>query len=119
MSDVLPKTPIQLILFISIFAGAIVPWYFNLQFMEIYPSFDLKEFVSQGFVNPAAASLSTDLCVSAFVGICFMVSESQRLKMKFLGVYLFLACIVSFACSFPLFLYVREKVISKTVDKSS
>ena len=92
-----------------------IPWYFNLQFMQLHSTFSIEQFVSQGFANPASSSLSADLGIAAVAGVSLMIVEARRLSMRFVWIYLVVACCIAFACAFPLFLYVREKYLSRSL----
>ena len=93
--------------------GLVVPWYFNFRFMEATQtnllSFDLADFIRQGFANPAASSLATDLVIGASAATLFIVFEGIRLKMKHWWIYIVLTNLLAFAFAFPLFLFVRER----------
>ena len=108
MNAVLPKTLLQVTLALLTVMGGVIPWYFNLQFMSLHAEFSIERFVADGFANPASASLSADLVIAAAAGVSFILIEARRLKMRFAWVYVVLACLISFACAFPMFLYMRE-----------
>ena len=108
MTAALPKTFFQMTLAILTLMGGVIPWYFNIQFMNLHAGFSIERFVADGFANPASASLSVDLAIAAFAGVSFIIIEARRLKMRFAWVYPVLACLISFACAFPMFLYMRE-----------
>ena len=108
MNTVLPKTPLQAALALLTVMGGVIPWYFNLKFMDLYAGFSIERFVADGFANPASASLSADLGIAAVAGVSFMIVEARRLKMRFAWLYVVSACLISFACAFPMFLYMRE-----------
>ena len=81
--------------------------------MALNSTFSIEQFVSQGFANPASSSLSADLGIAATAGVSLMIVEARRLKMRFIWLYIALTCCVAFACAFPLFLYMREKYLSR------
>ena len=103
-----PKSLFQFSLALLTFLGALVPWYYNLQFIEINSGFSMERFIAQGFVNSASSSLSVDLGMSALAGVGFMIIEGRRLSMRFVWLYVISACLIAFAFAFPLFLYMRE-----------
>ncbi len=90
--------------------GAVIPWYYNLQFMSA--SGGVIEFVAGGFANPAAASLSVDLLVGSTAVIIWMVAEARQLEMKHWWIYLALIPTVAFAFACPLFLLMRERKLN-------
>ena len=90
--------------------GAVLPWYFNLRFMEAHPgAFELGAFLAGGFANPAASSLSSDLLIGATAFLVWMVVEARRLGMRHWWIYLVLTNLVAFAFAAPLFLFMRER----------
>ena len=116
LNALLPKTAFQYALAILTLMGALIPWHFNLQFISLYSGFSAEHFISEGFANPAASSLSVDLGIAALVGMSFMLIEARRLRMRFAWLYLILTCLVAFACAFPLFLYVREMYLAQNEE---
>lgn len=95
-------------------AGAVLPWLANLDFIrETNGAFDIGRFVAMASANPAAASLSRDLAISATAVVIWMVRESKRLQMRGLG-WVLLSCVtLAFACGAPLFLYLRERRLAE------
>jgi hypothetical protein len=90
-------------------AGAALTWYFNIRFMlDSGGAFSLAAFIQQGFANPAAASLSSDVSVAAVTFLIWLPLEARRLQMRRWWVYALLTVTVAFAFSFPLFLLMRE-----------
>ena len=118
ISKHLPKNLFQISLLILMILGAIIPWYFNMQYMELNSGFSVKDFVAQSFANPASSSISADLGVAALAGVTFMIVEARRLKMKFIWIYIASACCVAFAFAFPLFLYMREMHLAHEKQRS-
>ncbi len=91
-------------------AGAALTWYFNIRFMlDSGGAFSLLTFVRQGFANPAAASLASDVSVAAVAFLVWLPFEARRLMMRRWWVYALLTVGVAFACAFPLFLLMRER----------
>lgn len=90
-------------------AGAALTWYNNWQFMQLYDGFSLPQFLTDGFANPAAASLGWDVTVGATAFLVWLWPEAKRLQMRHAWIYLVLTCGVAFACAFPLFLAMRER----------
>lgn len=89
--------------------GAIVPWYFNLQYSFskgelLTPS----ELIAGGFVTPLAGSLTSDFLIGTIPVLVWMVIEARRLKMRNWWAYILLTFLIAFAFSCPLFLMLRE-----------
>jgi hypothetical protein len=91
-------------------AGAAVTWYFNIRFMiDEAGVFSLATFIRNGFANPAAASLASDVSIGALAFLLWLPFETRRLAMRRWWVYAVLTLGVAFACAFPLFLLMRER----------
>lgn len=90
-------------------AGLLIPWYFNIQFMQAYDgAFDLGQFMADSSGNAASQSLSWDLAIACIAGSCWIFFESRRLGMRFFWVYILLAMGIAYAFAFPLFLFMRQ-----------
>ncbi len=95
-------------LFLAIL-GAVFPTLANIEFAKIYgPSFDIQLFIELANNNPAAQSLSRDLFIGSTAVFVWIISESNRLKMKNLWIIILTTFTIAFAFSAPLFLYLRE-----------
>ncbi len=100
---------IRILYLLLAIAGLVMPWYFNLQFMEQYGSgFNLDQFIADSSLNAASKSLGWDLMVACVAGLSWIYFESKRLSLRFFWVYFILAFGVAFAFAFPLFLFVRQ-----------
>ena len=95
--------------------GVVLPWYYNIQFMQSTGSwtFDVPAFVEAGYANAASSSLSVDLGVGTITYLVWMLVETRRLGMKHAWLYFASTCLIAFACSFPLFLLMRERHLRK------
>ena len=90
-------------------AGLVIPWYYNLQFMQQSDgAFDIGEFMAAAATNPAGQSLSWDLAIACIAGLTWIFFESRRLGLRFFWLYIVLAFGVAYAFAFPLFLFVRQ-----------
>lgn len=103
------------ILFLSLAVlGAMLTWYFNIQFMINNPgAFDIRLFIAGGMANPAAASLTMDIFIAAVTGLTWMSIEAKRLGMKHIWFYYLTTCLIAFAFAFPFFLFQRERQLAK------
>ncbi len=89
--------------------GAVLPTLANIEFARTYgPAFDLQLFIDLANNNPAAQSLSRDLFVGSTAVFIWIITESNRLKMKNLWIVILTTFIIAFAFSAPLFLFLRE-----------
>jgi len=91
--------------------GAIVPWTFNLQHFSANGT--LAGFLTMGFVNPVAGSLTSDLLIGGTAFMTWMVVEARRRGMKNWWIYLVLTFAIAFACAAPLFLWMRERHLAQ------
>jgi hypothetical protein len=90
-------------------AGLVIPWYFNLQYMEqAGGAFDMSDFMADAAANPAGQSLSWDLGIACIAGLSWIFFEARRLGMRFFWLYIVLAFTVAYAFAFPLFLFMRQ-----------
>lgn len=107
----------QIIYLVLAIAGAVFTWYHNLQYMIANDwVFSISDFIAGGMANPAAASLTMDIGIAAVAGFVWIIFEAQRLGMKHYWVYLVLGASVAFAFAFPLFLFMRERHLSREDD---
>lgn len=91
--------------------GAIVPWIFNLEHFAAGGTGG--EFFTLGFVNPVAGSLTVDLLIGSLAFIVWMVIEARRRGMKNWWIYIVVTFTIAFACSAPLFLWMRERHLAE------
>ena len=99
--------------------GVVLPWYFNIQFMQSTGgwTFDVPAFVEAGYANAASSSLSVDLGVGTITFLVWMFVEARRIGMKHTWLYFSVTFLVAFACSFPLFLLMRERHLATAVPQ--
>lgn len=99
---------------VLVIIGIVAPWSFLLQFFS-QNGFSIELLIQQGFANYAAADLTTDLIISAFVFFCFSFFELKRLGLSRsrLLIYIAVTLGIGLSCGFPLFLYFREGVLEK------
>lgn len=90
-------------------AGAVGPWFFNLQ-VE-----DLGSFFQQVWATPLSSSLGVDLLVVVAAFYALMATEGRRCGLSvglLVGLGL-LVWLVAVACAFPLFLFFRERALAR------
>ena len=105
---------IKRIIYLSLaILGLVVPWYYNLQF---FGTASLSDFVTATSVNLAAKSVSFDLFIATVAGSTWMYVESKRVGVRFVWLYILLGFLVAFGFAFPLFLFVRETKLEKSVE---
>jgi hypothetical protein len=92
--------------------GAVATWHFNLQFIAEQGGFSWSDFIAAGTVNPAAASLSSDLTVAFIAFLVWLPVEARRTGVRHWWIYVVLSFTIAFACAFPLFLFMRERKLA-------
>lgn len=100
--------PLYLLLTI---AGSIAPWYWLLQDPSALLSLPL--FFQRAFANNVAATVSSDLLISAIAFFCFAWFELKRLQIPriWMIVYIALTFGIGLSCALPFFLYRREVLL--------
>lgn len=109
---------LQVIYGICAIAGVISTMYFNILFMIEHNGFSLATFVSENYVNNASGSISNDFLVILAVFLVWSFFEAKRISMPKWWVYIVCTFGVALAFSFPLFLLMRERHLSKIQNKS-
>ena len=97
-------------------AGAILPTLANIEFVNLYGTFDIKSFILEANSNPAAQSLSRDLFIGAGSITIWIVNESRKLQMRNMWI-VYVSFLVAFAFAAPLFLFLRERHIINIEEK--
>ncbi|MEM7283089.1 MAG: DUF2834 domain-containing protein [Pseudomonadota bacterium] len=99
----------------GIFAGlgVVVTWYFNLEFMSQHEGFSLGAFIAATHVNAAATSIANDLMVVVLVSLFWSFLEARRLDMRHWWFFLVFTFVIAIAFTYPLFLLMRERALSK------
>jgi Protein of unknown function DUF2834 len=95
--------------------GLCATWYFNLQaFKTLGAEFTPFAFVRIGFEgSPILGSLAADFWVGALASTIWMVAEGRQLGIRSMWVYVVLALVVAWAFALPLFLFMRERWLSR------
>ena len=110
---------LQVIYLALSFAGLILTWHYNLQFIEETGSFGLLPFIEACFTNSASSSITVDLLVGASAFTVWMIAEAKRLNMRAVWLYISLSIFVAFAFAAPLFLLMRARRLALGEDTSS
>lgn len=91
-------------------AGAVVPWYFNVEAMKQYNTLLILQcYFKAGMATPLSSSITTDFFIGTAPVLVWMCREARRMKMKHWWLLLPATLLVSFAFSCPLFLALRER----------
>ncbi len=100
----------QMIYAALVAVGFAATWYFNLKFIaESGGSFGVVDFVAATYANSASSSISNDIAVASMAFLVWSFHEARRLGMRNWWAYLVLTFAVAFACSYPLFLLMRDR----------
>lgn len=84
--------------------GLVTAWVFNgLAVMNN------EDYVGAWFGSAVDWVLSADLTVVAIAVVVFMVVEARRIGMKRVWLYILLSGVTAMACTFPLFMAMRER----------
>lgn len=114
-------SPLMCFFLLCAVAGAVLPWYFNLQQL-LYGSeaFNMTNFFRAGLANNFTASMTADFMITTVAVLVWMVVESRRLHMSGIIVYVVLSIVISIAFTCPLFLFHRERqLLSRAASKRS
>jgi hypothetical protein len=111
----------QVIYILLAIGGFVLTTYYLLRFIELtegsvsfanFMKFDWILFFKSGFANPASSFITVDVITGAIAYLVWMVPEARALKMKHWWIYIVLVFAVSFAFSFPVFLFMRERKLN-------
>lgn len=96
-------------------AGALVPWYFDIQHMMTSDVLITPvSFVQAGLVSPLASSITMDFLIGTTPVMVWMFVEGRRLGMKRLWLWIPAIFGIAFAFACPLFLFLRELRMART-----
>jgi len=98
--------------------GICYTWYYNIQWFQTVEDPSFSNFMNDAQLNFAGKSFGADLTVVVFTFFAFMIPESLRLKIKYWWVLILFTFLIAIAFTFPLFLYIRENALEKTVNEA-
>lgn len=111
-------TPRQMVYAGLVAVGVVATWYFNLKFIsESGGSFSVVDFVAASYANSASSSISNDIAVATFAFMVWSFHEARRLEMRNWWAYVVLTFMVAFACSYPLFLLMRDRRLNALAEQ--
>ena len=93
--------------------GLCSTWTYNILWMqEVQRAITLLEFAKVGFTGSAlVGSLASDFWVSSTAAALFVLIEGRRIRIPRSWVYVVLTLTVAGAFGFPLFLFMRERLL--------
>ena len=108
-------TPLAFVYLLLAVAGLIGTWTFNVLAVVQMADF-IGDLVTSG---PAVSSITVDLLVAAVAGSVFIIVEARRLRMRLGGLYVVGAGLTAFAFTFPLFLAMRQRRLTRLARATS
>lgn len=102
-------TPLAFVYLILAIAGLLGTWWFNVLAVVQTANY-LGDLVTSG---PAVSSITVDLLVVAAAGSVFIIVEARRLRMRFGWLYIVASGLTAFAFTFPLFLAMRQRRLTR------
>jgi len=90
------------------FLGAVVPYIFFFQFIQL-EGFNLPLFMSSLFVNGASSGFSVDLLISSLVFWLLMFQQYKKQNQPKPYLFILLNITIGLSCALPAYLYMREK----------
>ena len=108
-------TPLAFVYLLLAVAGLIGTWWFNVLAIVQMADF-IGDLVTSG---PAVSSITVDLLVVAVAGSVFIIVEARRLRMRFGWLYVVGAGLTAFAFTFPLFLAMRQRRLTRLARATS
>jgi uncharacterized protein DUF2834 len=108
-------TPLAFVYLLLAVAGLIGTWTFNVLAVVQMVDF-IGDLVTSG---PAVSSITIDLLVAAVAGSVFIIVEARRLRMRFGWLYVVGAGLTAFAFTFPLFLAMRQRRLTRLARATS
>ena len=108
-------TPLAFVYLLLAVAGLIGTWTFNV-FAVVQMVDFIGDLVTSG---PAVSSITIDLLVAAVAGSVFIIVEARRLRMRFGWLYVVGAGLTAFAFTFPLFLAMRQRRLTRLARATS
>lgn len=89
--------------------GAIIPYLFFFQFIQV-EGFNIPLFISSLFVNGASGGFSADILLSSLVFWLFMFQKTKETNNPKPTVFVLLNLTIGLSCALPAYLYAQEKL---------
>ncbi len=109
-----PKfTFIEILFLLLAVVGLCATWYYNTRFYLEVEDTSIGNFLALTKTTLPAKSINADIAVVAIAFMLWMIYEARKLRMKHWWLFIPLTFLVALACSFPLFLFFRERTLRK------
>jgi hypothetical protein len=102
-------TPLAFVYLLLAVGGLIGTWWFNA--LAVVQMVDFVGDLARG--GPAVSSITVDLLIAAIAGSVFIIVEAGRLRMRFGWLYVVASGLTAFAFTFPLFLAMRQRRLTR------
>ena len=96
--------------------GVVLPWHYNIEWMQASTSAGALDFIRDGMVNGASSSLTVDITIVFIAFSVWLVVEARRLGMRYAWLLIPYALCIALASAFPLFLLLRSRRMSALAD---
>jgi hypothetical protein len=90
-------------------AGLVLPWYFNLAFLEGGGSFAPGPFLAAVTANPLTTGITWDVYIAAAAASVWMVLDGRRSGLRGAWLHVLLTFAVGLAFAYPLYLARRAR----------
>ena len=107
-------TPFALVYLVLAVVGLIGTWTFNVLAITQMVDF-VGDLVGSG---PAVSSITFDLLIVAIAGSVFIIVEARRIGMRRGWLYVVLSGVTAFAFTFPLFLAMRQRHLTRLTTEA-
>ncbi len=108
-------TPLAFVYLLLAVGGLIGTWWFNALAVVQMVDF-VGDLITSG---PAVSSITVDLLIAAIAGSVFIIVEARRLRMRFGWLYVVASGLTAFAFTFPLFLAMRQRRLTRLARAAS
>lgn len=88
--------------------GLVVPWYFNIAFLQGGGSFAPAGFLAAVSANPLTTGITWDVYLSAAAFSCWLLADARQLGMRRPWLYVAAVFGIGLAFALPLYLALRE-----------
>jgi hypothetical protein len=97
--------------------GIAYTWYYNIQYFTNYEEASLLHFFELAQSNFAGKSFGADLTVVVLTFFVWFIPDARKLKIKGWWILIPLTFLIAIAFTFPLYLYLRENAIQKSINE--